>query len=37
MKLFQTGVVVLCTAVLSLTATAQKLKLTEGDLSVLEK
>src|SRR6476469_9044366 len=36
MKLFQTGAIVLCTSVLSLTATAQKLKLIEGDLSVLK-
>ena len=36
MKLFQTGAIVLCTSVLSLTAAAQKLKLVEGDLSVLK-
>ena len=36
MKLFQTGAIVLCTSVLSLTAAAQKLKLIEGDLSVLK-
>lgn len=36
MKLFQTGAIVLCTSVLSLTAAAQKLKLIEGDLSALK-
>ena len=36
MKLFQTGAIVLCISVLSLTAAAQKLKLIEGDLSVLK-
>ena len=36
MKLFQTGAIVLCASVMALTATAQKLKLIEGDLSILK-
>ncbi len=36
MKMFQTGAIVLCTSVLSFNVSAQKLKLIEGDLSILK-